>query len=167
MKKTRRSGSERKLARQNAKLVYDRFCIDLSLLVPDVQTDTPAVSRFTKFLEPTGLPAIEVPLGDIAFHEHPERLPVIGVRMPDRYDPLCFSALTAFMSEHHIRPFFRPIFLLSGCELLPLLGRYGFAYHVLSSDNDEEEFGYLNLRYLMSSARDLLDTKLIWASAAK
>ncbi|MEM0946190.1 MAG: hypothetical protein AAGK37_02200 [Pseudomonadota bacterium] len=160
----RLSSADRALAKQNADLQYDRLCRDL-LEFSSGALGAPALAPPAAwYLVPQNLPPLSTPLGDIAVHTHPERLPVMGVLLPPDADAACLAALGVLLSEHHAHPFFRPVFLALGYDLLPLLGRYGFAYHVVTKDAEEAAYDYLASRYRMLAVRKLIGADPVWAA---
>ena len=168
MRSTISSAADRKLARKHAELRYDQLCLDLSNFEPGLlsaEVTAPPTATWIEARVGNGLPPLDLPLGDIAYHDHPERLPVIGIRLPAAPDPACLSALAAFFAEHRAHPFLRPVFLLSGYELLPLLGRYGFAYQVVGAEDDPVAFEYLQTRFGMIEVRDLIGARPVWKSS--
>lgn len=72
------------------------------------------------------LPALEVPLGRIAWVEDPKALPVIAIHVPDQPERWR-DGFRDLMKQHATAPFARLVFLCTSLRPVPFLGRYGFA----------------------------------------
>lgn len=157
------SSSDRKLARKYAVLRFEQLCLDLSNFEPGTLSVSPKAGLAASGPDTrAALPHLEAPLGDIAHHSHPERIPVIGIRLPAASHPGCLPALMAFLAEHHAHPFLRPVFLVSDYGFLPVLGRYGFAYHVLEPEQLQSACRSLHARYGMIEVRELIGATPVW-----
>lgn len=113
---------------------------------------------------PPGLPPLPVPLGHIATAPRPETLPVVGVALPAADSDGCVSALTRLLSGHHASPFARLLFVAETLELLPLLGRYGFAVTRRPEGSLDDVGPYLAARFGMQQLRRLITADLIWSA---
>lgn len=106
---------------------------------------------------------LEVPLGTITYARPGPRKPVVGMRLHTADTRDWPDFLAAFLAEHHRAPVLRPIFLVPDLTLVPLLGRYGFACHILNETTGSEmDFNYLLMRYDMRQVRLVSDGTVIW-----
>lgn len=110
-----------------------------------------------------GLPKLNVPLGRIFWATVTRDLPVIGLVIPNQAQPRdLIAGFGAFATAQHSDPFCRPIFVTQRLDILPFLGRYGFAIHHQWRPVTPRDFDYLANRYDLGQARGLLDGTLIW-----
>lgn len=107
-------------------------------------------------------PALQVPLGRIAWAPQPERLPVVAIDVPALPAGDLAAQLLLLLSEHHRKPFMRLVFLCETTAPLALLGRYGFAVICRGStpaiDIAQAEAARLDLAEL----RLLSDATVLW-----
>ena len=107
-------------------------------------------------------PALQVPLGRIAWAPQPERLPVVAIDVPALPAGDLAAQLLLLLSEHHRKPFMRIVFLCETTAPLALLGRYGFAVICRGGtpaiDIAQAEAARLDL----SELRRLSDASVLW-----
>lgn len=111
-----------------------------------------------------GLPKLNVPLGRIAVSDDPAALGVVGILIPAAPLVDLRPDLVALFGEHHRAPFGRLLFVCEGLNLIPLLGRYGFAYHRLAPGPYDSDCAALSARFGMQELRALKDGRVIWAT---
>lgn len=111
-----------------------------------------------------GLPTLNVPLGQIAVSDEPAALSVVGILIPDAALKDLRAELVSLFGEHHRAPFGRLLFVCEALNLIPLLGRYGFAYHRIAPGSLGRDCAMLNARFGMRELRALKDGKVIWAA---
>lgn len=124
--------------------------------------DTP---RFRPILnDPVGqrLPALNVPLGRIAWLEEPHRLPVIGIYLGDSDPERIRVPFADLMNAHHARPFARLVFLCQGFRMVPFLGRFGFAIEHVGQQSIDAFAPRVHKRFDLIQIRDLASSKLLW-----
>ena len=109
------------------------------------------------------LDQIPVPLGQIASPPRGPALPAIGILVPEVFDAAALAGLSSLLTEHHHRPFARPIFLCRSLGLLPILGRAGLAVRQMLG-TDAEEFAAAALRHGITQVRALADGRLLWSA---
>ena len=79
------------------------------------------------------------------------------------FDAAALAGLSSLLTEHHHRPFARPIFLCRSLGLLPILGRAGLAVRQMLG-TDAEEFAAAALRHGITQVRALADGRLLWSA---
>lgn len=133
----------------------------LSTFDPPVVPDWPQLDHAHRVQG--GMPKLNVPLGKIFWTKAANDLPVIGLVIPkDARPPDLIAGFGAFATAQHSAPFCRPVFVTQRLDILPFLGRYGFALHHQWPPITETDFGYLSHRHDLTQGRDLLDGTLIW-----
>ena len=110
-----------------------------------------------------GLPVLPVPLGRIAWVSNATSMPVIGILLETVSDQELASQLLGLLSEHHRAPFAKLLFIARDFKAIPLLGRYGFAYHVTTDQNLDHVGRGLNKRFGMQQIRSLQTQAQLWA----
>lgn len=151
-----------------AQLEFESFCREIEAggwqeLV--LAFDRPGVGQGTLRAAPpiaVAAPALQVPLGRIAWAPQPDRLPVVAIDVPALPAKDLASQLLLLLSEHHRKPFIRLVFLCETTAPLALLGRYGFAVicrgDTPAIDIAKAEAGRLDL----SELRRLSDAAVLW-----
>ncbi|MEM9583035.1 MAG: hypothetical protein AAGA08_07955 [Pseudomonadota bacterium] len=138
----------------------------ISVLTPTA-TPQPKQRAFLPHTEiapsPTALATLPLPLGDIAVSSHAASLPAIGLNLGHSPLDTQVSRLRDFLLEHNQEPFVRPLFLASNLSLLPLLGRFGFAFHRYH-ESVQQEIPYLAVRYGLHQIRALDKGMVEWSA---
>jgi hypothetical protein len=130
---------------------------DLEIQFPGIApARTPRIPPVT--LDPVArrLPAINVPLGSIAWVQNPQTLPVLGIFVPDCPQATLRKALHGLLIAHATEPFARMVFICESLRPIPFLGRYKFAYEYIGATALAEVAERMALRYAITQIRDLL-----------
>lgn len=101
------------------------------------------------------LPHLPVPMGSICVDNTATDLPVIGVHDDGLTGSPLAAALMGLMTTQYQSPFARLIFLCSGFDAVPFLGRYGFAMEQTGGADPASVLGRLNRRYGATQIRSL------------
>ena len=112
------------------------------------------------------LPALNVPLGRIAWMDEPGRLPAIGIYLADNDPEGIRTAFADLMNAHHARPFARLVFLCQGFRMMPFLGRFGFAFDHVGDQPVDTVAPRLHKRFGLIQIRDLASSQLLWQAPA-
>ncbi|MBP0483089.1 hypothetical protein [Sagittula salina] len=110
------------------------------------------------------LPRLPVPLGRVAWADHPEDLPVTGILIGDLRPPVLASGLLALLTEHHQQPFARLLFLCRTLAPVHVLGRYGFICACIGDAPVDGVGITLGLRHGLHQIRTLDEGALLWSS---
>lgn len=116
--------------------------------------------------EARGLPALNVPLGKIAWISDEVELPVIGIYCRAAGGDGLRNALLGIMKSHHAQPFARLVFICAQFRPIPFFGRYNFAYEYIGLQPVEEAAPRLVLRYGITEIRDVEDGKVLFKKAS-
>ncbi len=135
---------------------------DLSIDFPNDPAPDIDLPGLDSAVELAQLPRLDIPLGTVAWHHAPETLPIVGIFCPDAKPDDIRAGLGALVAIHHSKPFARFLFLCESLRLVPLLGRYEFAYEFLGTRTPFEFGERLNHRFGMTEIRDLVTSQLIW-----
>lgn len=150
------------------RLLVELRAVDVPEVTPPGDAPTAADGSMSPHLQvpasPAALPTLKVPLGAIAVSPYASSLPAIGVNLG--HAPIATQAarLTALFVEHNQEPFARILFLSPDLSLLPLLGRYGFAFHRYQ-ESYLREIPYLVARYGLQQIRALESGVAEWTNS--
>lgn len=116
-------------------------------------------------MEALGLPQLAVSIGALAASERPEELPAIGILVTADIGEGLEISLLRLLEEHHNKPFARLLFLCQRLDVLPFLGRYGFAYCEVTNPPDPNELAVIARKFGIEQVRHLSDGSLVWRSS--
>jgi hypothetical protein len=164
------SDENRKSQQNSTKLVFrnlvedlqsDDFLYSLNGSQKYCYSEAKPLNEFEYPWEYSGLPPMNVPLGQIAWTDN--ELPVLGIHLGEITGIDLKHAMLSLLSEHHRKPFCKFIFLCQNLNILPFLGRYQFAYQYKQQEWLSSDYIHLKHRYAMKQVRNIADGKTIWA----
>jgi hypothetical protein len=101
------------------------------------------------------LPRLPVPLGTIQREDVLRTLPVIAVHDGGLTGKRLAAALLGLMKTQYRDPFARLVFLCTGLEAVPFLGRYGFLAEHVGPTDPADTLVRLHRRYGVQQIRSL------------
>lgn len=171
----RLTAEHRAMAKRLAEIDYAAFMKELddpALFDLAIEFDDPAQPFSTLPFDPEDpglrrLPPIQVPLGKCAWAEDSVDLPVIGLHCADLPSHQMRKSLRDVIRNLHQHPFARLVFLCRSLRLVPLVGRYGYAYEFLGGIPLEDIGPRLERRYGMVEIRELETGEKLWTPKVK